>query len=139
MLTLQFIPYGEIEYLSSAKRVNKLLELVKQNKIILLEGRLKKEEETDLIEITMENINEKFKGIELAVINPEKKEEEGVGRKIKARFMDIVLGDRQGFTVIGPATVVSEIKKNPDKIELYTAEDSKKKARAAIHKKSKKA
>ncbi len=129
MLTLRFVPYHEIEYLSSARRVHKLLDLVKEDKIVLLEGRLKKEEETDLIEITMENIDQKFKGIELAVVNPEKKEE-NVIRKIKAGFMNAVLGDRQGLTVIGPATVVSEIKKNPDKIELYTQEDSSKKKKS---------
>ena len=72
-LTLQFIPYAEIEDLGSARRVKKIIDIVKENKIVLLEGRLKKQEETDLIEITMEEIDAKFKGIELAVINPEKK------------------------------------------------------------------
>lgn len=127
MLTLRFVPYHEIEYLSSARRVHKLLDIVKENKIVLLEGRLKKEEETDLIEITMENIDEGFKGIELAVLNPDTKADNNVFRKMKSGLMNAVLGDRQGMTVIGPATVVSEIKKNPDKIELYTKDDSKKK------------
>lgn len=126
MLTLRFVPYHEIEYLSSARRIHKLLDIVKEDKIVLLEGRLKKEEEADLIEITMENIDEKFKGIELAVVNPEKKEE-NIVRRMKSGFMSAVLGDRQGLTVIGPATIVSEIKKNPDKIELYTQEEPDKK------------
>ncbi|MBD3164783.1 DUF2073 domain-containing protein [Candidatus Woesearchaeota archaeon] len=127
MLTLRFVPYHEIEYLSSARRIHKLLDVVKENKIVLLEGRLKKEEETDLIEITMENIDDKFKGIELAVINPEKGKNQNVFRKAKTRFRNALLGNRQGLTVIGPATVVSEIKKNPDKIELYTQDETKKK------------
>ncbi len=130
MLTLRFVPYHEIEYLSSARRIHKLLDIVKEEKIVLLEGRLRKEEEADLIEITMENIDEKFKGIEIAVINPERKDDNSVFRKAKSTFMNAVLGDRQGMTVIGPATIVSEIKKNPDKIELYTREDDKKKRRA---------
>lgn len=125
MLTLRFVPYHEIEYLSSARRVHKLLDIVKENKIVLLDGRLRKEEEADLIEITMEKIDDKFKGIELAVINPEKKDE-NVLRRMKSGFMNMVLGDRQGLTIIGPATIISEIRKNPDKIELYTKEDSKK-------------
>ena len=74
MLTLQFVPYREIEELGPARRVKKLLDIVKQEKIVLLQGRLKKEEETDLIEITMEEINNKFKGIEIAVIDPDKNE-----------------------------------------------------------------
>ena len=130
MLTLRFVPYHEIEYLSSARRIHKLLDIVKEEKIVLLEGRLRKEEEADLIEITMENIDEKFKGIEIAVINPERKDDNSVFRKAKSTLMNAVLGDRQGMTVIGPATIVSVIKKNPDKIELYTREDDKKKRRA---------
>lgn len=125
MLTLRFVPYNEIEYLSSARRVHKLLEIVKEDKVVLLEGRLKKEEEKDLIEITMENIDEKFRGIELAVINPDREKDINFFRKVKVGFINMVLGDRRGFTVIGPATIISEIKKNPNKIELYTREEDK--------------
>ncbi len=125
-LTLQFIPYQEIEDLGSARRVKKLLDIAKENKIILLEGRLKKEEEADLIAITMEEIDQKFKGIELAVINPSPKDDSLI-KKAKNTFVNAVLGDRVGLTIIGPATVVKEIKKNPDKIELLTMEAKKKK------------
>ena len=83
-LVLQFVPYSEIEELGPARRVNKLLDIAKQNKIVLLEGRLKKEEEKDLIEITMEEVNNKFKGIEMAVINQQAKEQTFFkGMKIK--------------------------------------------------------
>ena len=128
MLTLQFVPYAEIEELGSARRVKKLLDIVKLNKIVLLEGRLKKEEETDLIAITMEENDDKFKGIELTVINPEKKQQ-NVFRAIKSGITNMMLGNRQGFTIIGPATVVKEIKKDPDKIELFTVDTKKKKKR----------
>jgi hypothetical protein len=125
-LVLQFIPYSEIEELGPARRVNKLLDVAKQNKIVLLEGRLKKEEEKDLIEITMEEVDNKFKGIELAVINPQKKEQ-GLFKDIKSGMINMLLGDRQGFTIIGPATIVKQIKKDPDKIELFTKDIVKKK------------
>jgi len=124
-LTLQFVPYNDIVELGSARRVKKLIDIVKENKIVLLEGRLKKEEETDLIEIAMEEINNKFKGIELAVINPDNKEA-GFFRGMKSGMINLVLGDRQGFTVIGPATIIKEIKKDPNKIELFTKETRKK-------------
>ena len=122
-LTIQFIPYSEIEGLSSAKRVHKLIDLVKQNKIVVLEGRLKDEEEKDLIEITMENISKSFKGIEVAVINP-KKEYSGI-EKIKKDVFNFILGDRVGLTVVGPATIVKEIKKNPDKLEILLGKKKK--------------
>jgi hypothetical protein len=128
MLTLQFVPYTEIEDLGPARRVKKVLDIAKENKIVLLEGRLKKEEEADLIAITMEEIDDKFKGIELAVINPQKKDL-NFFKSIKAGMINLLLGDRQGFTIIGPATVVKEIKKDPDKIQLYTKENKETKKR----------
>ncbi|MBW2988744.1 DUF2073 domain-containing protein [Candidatus Woesearchaeota archaeon] len=125
-LVLQFVPYSEIEGLGPARRVNKLLDIAKQNKIVLLGGKLKKEEEKDLIEITMEEVNNKFKGIELAVINPPPKEQ-GFFKGIKTSMINMMLGDRQGFTIIGPATVVKQIRKDPNKIELFTKDIKKKK------------
>lgn len=127
-LTLQFVPYPEIENLGSARRVKKILDIVKQNKIVLLEGRLKKEEEKDLIEITMEEIDNNFKGIELSVIYPANPEGD-IFNRIKQNFVNLILGDRQGFTIIGPASIVKEIKKDPNKIELLTGEINNKKRR----------
>ena len=121
MVTLQFVPYHEIEDLDSARRVKKLIDIVKENKIVLLQGRLKKEEETDLISIAMEEFGDKFKGIELAVINPEDKDLSGI-KRVRNNFFGFLLGDRQGLTIVGPASIVKEIKKDPNKIELLTKE-----------------
>ncbi len=121
MVTFQFIPFHDIEPLSSAKRVNKLLKIVKDERIVLMEGRLKKQEEADLIEITMEEVGPKFKGIELSVIYPKKDKQDAV-QKMKGAFANLLLGDRMGMTIIGPASVVKKIEQNPDKIELYTQE-----------------
>ncbi|HLC97185.1 MAG TPA: DUF2073 domain-containing protein [Candidatus Nanoarchaeia archaeon] len=121
MVTFQFISYQDIEALTSAKRVNKLLNIVKENRIVIMEGRLRKEEEADLIEITMEEISPKFKGIELSVIYPDRSKQSGV-QKMKGAFATVLLGDRQGLTIIGPASIVKKIEKNPDKIELFTRE-----------------
>ena len=118
MVTFQFIPYQEIEHLTSVKRVNKLLNIVKEEKIVIMEGRLTKEEEADLIEITMEEISPKFKGIELSVIYPDKASQDAM-QKLRGLFANLLLGDRIGLTIIGPASIVKKIEKNPDKIELY--------------------
>jgi len=121
MVTFQFIPFQEIESLSSAKRINKLMNIVKDNKIVIMEGRLKKEEEADLIEITMEEISPKFQGIELSVIYPDQNKQDA-WQKMKGKFTNLLLGDRVGLTIIGPASIVKKIEKNPDKIELFTKE-----------------
>ena len=124
MVTFQFIPYQDIEHLTSVKRVNKLLHIVKEEKIVILEGRLTKEEEADLIEITMEEISPRFKGIELSVIYPDKNNQDA-WQKIRGVFANLLLGDRIGLTIIGPASIVKKIEKNPDKIELYMKENGK--------------
>lgn len=128
MVTFQFIPFQDIENLGSAKRVNKLLNIVKEDKIVLMEGRLRKEEEADLIEITMEEITPKFKGIELSVVYPDSSKQTA-GQKVKGVFANMLLGDRQGMTIIGPANIVKKIEKNPNKIELFTKENGKRRRR----------
>ena len=125
MLTLEFVPYHEIANLSSIGRIRKLLNIAKQNKIVLLEGRLKKEEEIELIKTTMEEINDEFKGIELAVIYPTKNDS-GIFTKMRTNFVDLIAGNRLGLTIIGPASIVKAIKKDPTKIQLYTQELKKK-------------
>jgi len=125
-LTLQFVPYTEIESLSSVKRIQKLLRIVKNDKIILLEGKLRSHEEGELIRKTMEEIDDKFKGIELYVVKPDG-QDNAFFQKIRKYFISILLGNRNGFTIIGPATVVKEIKSDPDKIQVLLQESSKKK------------
>ncbi|HIJ11205.1 TPA: DUF2073 domain-containing protein [Candidatus Woesearchaeota archaeon] len=122
MVTFQFVPFHHMESLSSAKRINKLLNIVKEEKIVLMEGRLKREEEADLIEITMEEIDQKFKGIELTVVYPDQQKNQNVLTKMKGAMTNMLLGDRQGMTIIGPASVVKKIEQNPNKIELFTKE-----------------
>ena len=128
MLTLQFVPYEEIEGLGSNERIKKLLSMVKDDKIVVLEGRLRKEEEAGLIRKTMEEISERFKGIELSVVYPDRKKAT-FGKTIKSNIADMLLGQRQGLTVLGPASLIKEIRKDPDKIQLFTQERKKGKKR----------
>ena len=121
MLTLQFIPYADIENLPLEEKIKKILGIVKGERIAVIEGRLKKSEEAELIKATMEKISDEFKGIEIAEIAPERKSE-GLGSMITRGIAGMLLGDRQGITVVGPATLVREIKQDPDKIQLFTSD-----------------
>lgn len=126
MLTLQFLPYGDIEHLGSDQRIKKLLGLVREEKVILMQGRLKPEEETKLIQQTMELIHEQFKGVEICTIYPEEKKLQFLS-KVKKEMAKLLLGNRDGITIIGPASVIKEIKRDPNKIELFTVAPKKKK------------
>jgi len=118
-VTLQFIPYSELAYLTSYKRVKKLLEVVSEERIILFQGRLSSEEEADLIEETMKKIgkSKKFKGIELTTFSP-KVTGLSFFNQVREGIAGFLVGNRDILTIIGPATLVREIKKDPTKIQL---------------------
>lgn len=117
---IQFMPYQDIKNLNSTERIKKILKIVFSNSILILQGRLKPEEETRLIEDTMAMIGhvKGFKGVELAVIGSGGAPE-GLFEKFKQRIVTTLSGgDLGAITIIGPATVVKEIKQDPKKIEL---------------------
>ena len=116
---IQFLPYSEIKDLDSNRRIKKILGVVLGNNILILQGRLYPEEETRLIGDTMAMIGhvKHFKGIELAVISGNG--QEGFIENLKRGIVNVLSGgDLGAITIIGPATIVKEIKKNPKKIEL---------------------
>ncbi|MEK6892950.1 MAG: DUF2073 domain-containing protein [Nanoarchaeota archaeon] len=119
-LSLQVIPFTEIEKLSISERVKKVLNLVLSNKIVIIHGRLRAEEEARLIEDTMALVDhvKNFKGIELAVIEPDLKDK-GVFEKFKHGLAKRLVGDSEALTVVGPSSIVKEIKRDPRKIELF--------------------
>jgi len=117
--SLQFIPFNEIRTLNSSERVKKILDIILGNNILILQGRLLPEEETRLIEDTMAMIKhvKSFRGIELAVISGNNKS--NILQKARQNIANAISGgDLGAITIIGPATIVKEIKKNPRKIEL---------------------
>jgi len=119
-LSIQFMPYSEIRNLSDDDRIKKILKIILGNNILLLQGRLKSVEETRLIGDTMAMIGhvKGFKGIELAVISNNRKEK--LFEKMKKGIVNAISGgDLGAVTIIGPATIIKEIKRNPKKIELF--------------------
>ncbi len=117
--SIQFLPYSEIRSLDSNERIKKILKIVLGNNILFLQGKLEPSEETRLIGDTMAMIGhvKNFKGIELAVIS--ENEESGFMSRIRKGIVNLLIkGDFGAITIIGPATIVKEIKRNPKKIEL---------------------
>jgi|TARA_Y100000310_G_scaffold230479_1_gene232925 hypothetical protein len=117
--TMQFMSYSEIKNLDSDQRIKKILGIVLGNNILILQGKLDPEEEARLIGDTMAMIKhiKNFKGIELAVISGNGNE--GFFGNFKRNLVNAISGgDLGAITIIGPATIVKEIKRNPKKIEL---------------------
>lgn len=118
--SIQFMPYSEYKDLDSDERIKKILNIVLGNNILIIQGTLKSEEEARLIGDTMAMIGhiKNFKGIELATVSGNG--DENLINKFKNNLVTFLSGGNLGaFTIIGPATIVKEIKKNPKKIELF--------------------
>ena len=117
--SIQFLPYSEIRDLNSDERIKKILGIILGNNILILQGKLLPSEETRLIGDTMAMMGhvKDFRGIELAVISGT--DDLGFFRKIGKGIANALSGGDMGaVTIIGPATVVKDIKRNPKKIEL---------------------
>lgn len=127
MLTLQFLPYSQIAGLDSDKKIKRILRLVKDENIVLMEGNLSKDEETELIKRTMEEIKGRFRGIEISTIDSEDKNTNDFFNNAKKFIYNFLVGNRSGFTIIGPASIIKEIKKDPNKIQLLTLDKRRRK------------
>jgi hypothetical protein len=108
--SLQFLPFTELNHLNSDERIRKVLDIVLGNNILLLQGKLRPEEETRLIGDTMAMIGhvKNFRGIELAVIS--NSSELGFFERMRTGIANALSGgDLGAVTIIGPATIVKEI------------------------------
>jgi hypothetical protein len=117
--SIQFIPYSEIRELDSDGRIRKVLNIILDNNIVILQGKLTSSEEARLIGDTMAMIGhvKNFRGIELAVISSSGRESM-LGKMAKGVANVLAGGDFSSITIIGPASIVKEMKRNPKKIEL---------------------
>lgn len=118
-VNLHIIPFSEIRELSISDRIKKILHLVLSNKVLIIQGRLRPEEEIRLIEDTMAMVDhvKTFKGIELAVIEPDMGDETFM-MKVRKGIAKTLVGHHNALTIIGPASIVKEIKKDPKKLEV---------------------
>ncbi len=118
--SIQFLPFSEIKGLNSDDRIKKILDIILGNNILILQGRLLPNEETRLIGDTMAMIGhvKTFKGVELAVVSGNG--QGGIFSKMGRGLANALAGgDFSAITIVGPATIVKEIKRNPKKIELF--------------------
>lgn len=117
-LVLQYIPHSEVGDLNSEAKIRKILRIVRQDRIALMEGRLSTEEEASLIELTMGEIDKKFRGVEVATVNPDALNTP-ISKRVITGLFELFMGKRGGMTVVGPASIIKEIKRDPNRIQLY--------------------
>jgi hypothetical protein len=114
-LKIKFIPYEKMK----RGNVSDMLRDVKENTIILIDAKLRPEEEANLIEKTMEHVSEKFSGIELSSIDLSSEEDVNRFGKFRNILIEKIIGKKRGMTVVGPGNIIRKIKKNPEDLMLY--------------------
>lgn len=109
-----------IEFLSNnalGKNQDKLQYILtavkKGDKIVVLEQPLTSSEEAQLIQLTMQQVDKNFAGIEIATLG-------SATLDIKSHLVKLLGGRTSGLTVVGPSKIVKQIKKDPNKLNLLT-------------------
>lgn len=117
-ISFKYLSQYDLESLGQ-KRYEEILNFVKENYIVLVDGNFTKDDEIQLLKMTMEHVNNKFKGIEFASFNSVSKNDISFFKSVKLKLSNWLSG-KQGLTLIGRAEIIKDIKKDPDKIELMT-------------------
>ena len=110
---IEFVSSKTLKKMSSAEKIKMVLESVKKNTILVLEESLSMDEERQLIRETMKVITKNFPGIEISSLSTEEKD-------FRSTLMGLLGGKTSGLTVVGPANLVKEMKKDPNKLRVLT-------------------
>lgn len=113
-LKIKFIPYEQ----TGKDNFGKLLKDLKKDTIILIDAKLDPKHEAELIKKTMEQVSEKFTGIEISSleISPNKSDPYSGLRDL---MFQLTTGKKRGMTIIGPARIIHKIEKNPEELLVY--------------------
>jgi hypothetical protein len=130
-LKMDFISSSLLNGKSKKNKINFILNRVKNGSILVLNGVLRPDEEIELIKETMRRVDDGFPGIEVCSL---KKQTKGWKQFFEAlsesgeRLQDFIwrhlTGEtakkslKTGLTLIGPAKIIKEIKKNPESFSV---------------------
>lgn len=120
-IQIEFLSAGLMSGMETKQKVDYIIDHVKADKILVIGEGMSPIEETALIEETMNQINQKFSGIEVSTLR------EKTDNGIKDRLIKLLGGRSGGLTVIGPSKIVREMKRDPTHITMYAGDNPKKK------------
>ncbi len=115
------------------KRINFILNKVKDGTILVTDVVLHADEEMELIRETMRRVDDGFPGIEVASLKKQTKGAQKFLENIsdqRDKFQSLISGltgkspektsMKTGLTLIGPAKLIKKVKKNPDSFSVST-------------------
>ncbi len=114
MIAIEFLSSTAMQGKTTSEKLEYILAAVKKgDKILVLEESLSTSEETQLIQLTMQQVDKNFPGIEVATLGT-------ASFDLKSHLVKLLGGKTSGLTVVGPSKIVKQIKKDPNKLNLLT-------------------
>ncbi len=92
--------------MSNKERVNKIIYLLKNRNIIVIDAVLPPSDELEIIKEVINNVDNSFKGIEISTIK--KKENNWLNK--------FLLKKQKGLTIIGPSNIIKKLEKEGDNL-----------------------
>jgi hypothetical protein len=130
---MDFVSSSVLDDKPREKRINFILNKVKDGTILVTDGVLHADEEMELIRETMRRVDDGFPGIEVASLKRQMKGAQKFLENIsdqRDRLQSLISGltgnapektsMRTGLTLIGPAKLIKKVKKNPDSFSVST-------------------
>lgn len=117
MLKIRYISIDRLSSLKTHAKIDLIIGHIKEGNIILIDGWLKSRDEAELIRRTMMDLQKDFQifhGVEIASLQD--------GFQTKS-VMGIFKKEPKGMTIIGPASIITEMKQQPDHVELNIKKD----------------
>jgi hypothetical protein len=115
-IDLEFIPFEILKKMNLEEQAKFIIKKNKENKILIFDSQLTPQEEAKLISETMKHINKKFSGVEICSLHMDKSET--WLDKAKSFVFKSLTGKMRGTSIIGPAKIIKQIKRDPESISI---------------------
>lgn len=120
-LSLDFLTIESLRQGTQEERIEMILEKIKERKILVVNAKFDPRDEALLIERTMEHVNKRFPGIEICSLShDELVTDKNWLARLRRQLIKLLTGSNSGLTIIGPAKIIKEIKREPNRIRLLT-------------------
>jgi len=121
-ISIEFLSREVLAPMKGDEKLKYIIGKVKDGKILVFEETLTFPERSKLMELDMSEIDENFSGIEFDTIG-DRETGGGYLRELHARIIKFLGGRVGGLSVVGPANLIQEIKKDPKQIYMIAGGD----------------
>lgn len=118
---LDLLNRSQLDSMETMEKIRFILDSIKTNNIVILESGLQPDEEAKLIEMTMNEINRDFSGIEIESWPSKTEKSSGLFGRVKSSLQQD--NTTSNLTVIGPSDALETIHKDDSLIQTLVQGD----------------